>query len=150
MSYAPNPTRIRTATREPAAARAGGRDRLAGMDTRGGRGQRGPASAGATRSTPRGKPYEEARDWGKIALIAGGIAAGAAIGAGLALLFTDETGPERRAGIARRARRFGHDAEQRWDDLAFELKEAARAAREKLRFRRARKQAADDETEADD
>ncbi|HEX8850348.1 MAG TPA: hypothetical protein VF761_12505 [Gemmatimonadaceae bacterium] len=150
MSYAPNPTRIRSATREPAGTRAGGRDRLAAADSRGTRGQRGSAPSVGTRASARGKPYDEARDWGKIALVAGGIAAGAAIGAGLALLFTDETGPERRAGIARRARRFGHDAEQRWEDLAFELKEAARTARDKLRLHRARKQAADDETEADD
>ena len=150
MSYAPNPTRIRSSTRESAGARPGGRDRLAAADSRGARGQRGSASSGAARASARGKPYEEARDWGKIALMAGGIAAGAAIGAGLALLFTDETGPERRAGIARRARRFGHDAEQRWEDLAFELKEAARTARDKFRRHRAHRQAADDETEADD
>lgn len=147
MSYAPNPTRLRSATRESAGARAGARDRLAG-ESRSSRGNAG--SAPAPRTAPKGRPYEDARDWGRIALMAGGVAAGAAIGAGVALLFTEQTGPERRAGIARRARRFGHDAEQRWEDLAFELKEAARTARDKIRLRRARKHAADHETDADD
>ncbi|HEX2781354.1 MAG TPA: hypothetical protein VHM30_17765 [Gemmatimonadaceae bacterium] len=148
MSYAPNPTRIGNATRETSGARTGFRDRPSNGE---GRGQRRTAgTAGKGRTTPRGRSFEEARDWKQIAVVATGIAAGAAIGAGLALLFTDETGPERRAGIARRARRFGHDAEQKWEDLAFELKEAARAARDRIRLRRARKAAADDETEADD
>lgn len=147
MSYAPNPTRLRSATRESVGARPGGRDRPLG-ESRSTRGQTGPTTA--PRGAPRGRAYEEPRDWGRIALVAGGVATGAAIGAGIALLFTDQTGPERRAGIARHARRFGHDAEQRWEDLAFELKEAARAARDRIRLRRARKQAAEDETEADD
>jgi hypothetical protein len=140
MSYAPNPTRLRSATRESTEARSAGRDRLSSAESRPRRG----SAAGTPRSTPRGRSYEEARDWGQIALVAGGIAAGAAIGAGIALLFTDETGPERRAHIAKRARRFGHDAEQKWEDLAFELKEAARAARDKIRLRRSRKHAAED------
>ncbi|NUR20918.1 MAG: hypothetical protein HOQ12_15395 [Gemmatimonadaceae bacterium] len=148
MSYAPNPTRLRSATRESAGARNAGRDRLTSTESRPRRGNGGSTPP----KPPRGRSYEEAGDWGQIALVAGGIAAGAAIGAGVALLFTAETGPERRAGIARRARRFGHDAEQKWEDLAFELKEAARAARDKLRLRRARKHTAagDDETDADD
>jgi hypothetical protein len=67
-------------------------------------------------------------------------------GAGLALLFTSKTGPQRRAGIARRARHFGHDTEQRWEDLGFALKEAARSARDRFRH----KHAAESETDADD
>ena len=146
MSYAPNPTRLRSATRESTGARAGTRDRLGAEP----RSARGNAASTSPRSRPQGRPYEEPRDWGQIALMAGGIAAGAAIGAGVALLFTEQTGPERRAGIAKRARRFGHDAEQRWEDLAFELREAARTARDKIRIRRARKHAAAAETDADD
>ena len=70
-------------------------------------------------------------------MLAGGIAAGAAVGAGIALLLTDKTGPQRRAGIARKARHLGHDAEQRWEDLAFTLKEAARSTRDRFRHRHA-------------
>ena len=98
------------------------------------------------RSKARGRPYEEARDWKQLALLAAGIAAGAAAGAGVALLFTEKTGPQRRAGISRKARHLGHDAEQRWEDLAFALKEAARSTRDRLRHRHA----AEDETDVDD
>jgi len=141
MSYAANPTGVRAATRQTSSAPADrvGVGRASDSDRpRGGR------------TMPRGRPFEKSRDWTQVAVVAGGIAAGAAIGAGLALLFTEQTGPERRSRLARRARRFGHDAEQKWEDLAFELKEAARAARDRLRLRRARKQAAADETDVDD
>jgi gas vesicle protein len=84
----------------------------------------------------------------QLGLLAGGIAAGAAVGAGLALLLTSRTGPQRRAGIARKARYLGHNAEQRWEDLAFALKEAARGTRDRLRHRHAADDS--DETEVDD
>jgi gas vesicle protein len=84
----------------------------------------------------------------QIGMMAGGIAAGAAVGAGIALLITSKTGPQRRAGIARKARHLGHDAEQRWEDLAFALKEAARGTRDRFRHRHAA--AESDETDADD
>ena len=148
MSYAANPTRVRAATREPSGGQRGPGDRLSPGER--GAPRRASESAQSGRATPRGRSFEESRDWRQVAVVATGIAAGAAIGAGLALLFTDQTGQERRAGIAKRARRLGHDAEQKWEDLAFELREAARAARDKLRHRRARKQAADDETDVDD
>ncbi|MFL5561691.1 MAG: hypothetical protein ACJ79K_09480 [Gemmatimonadaceae bacterium] len=98
---------------------------------------------------PRGRPYDESTDWKQLGLLAAGIAAGAGLGAGLALLFTSQTGPQRRARIARKARHLGHDAEQRWEDLAFALKEAARGARDRFRHRAAAS-AAEDETDADD
>jgi hypothetical protein len=60
---------------------------------------------------------------------------------------TEKTGSERRAGIARGARRVGHRAERTWDDLAFELREAARTARDRLRRRRHSAPAAEDESE---
>ena len=62
----------------------------------------------------------------------------------------DFTVPIGRARIARKARHLGHDAEQRWEDLAFALKEAARGARDRFRHRAAASAAADDETDADD
>ena len=84
-------------------------------------------------------------------MLAGGIAAGAAVGAGIALLLTDKTGPQRRAGIARKARHLGHDAEQRWEDLAFTLKEAARSTRDRFRHRHAGDDGdSDDEGDAED
>jgi hypothetical protein len=145
MSYAANPSRVRAATRETSGAGDGVRDRASAGARR-----RPAESARSGRSTARGKPFEESRDWKQLAVVATGIAAGAAIGAGIALLVTDQTGAERRAGIAKRARRIGHDAEQKWEDLAFELKEAARTARDRFRARRARQHAAEAETDADD
>ena len=148
MSYAPNPTGQRSRTRESAAATTStrGQNGARGSNGSAGRGRGAAPKAPPSRSKPRGRPYEEPRDWKQLGLLAAGIAAGAAVGAGVALLFTDKTGPQRRAGIARRARHLGHDAEQRWEDLAFALKEAARDTRDRFRHRHA----ADSETEADD
>lgn len=148
MSYAPNPTGQRSRARESASAATStrGQDGARGSNGSAGRGRGAAAKAAPGRSKPRGRPYEESRNWKQLGLLAAGIAAGAAVGAGVALLFTDKTGPQRRAGIARRARHLGHDAEQCWEDLAFALKEAARGTRDRFRHRHA----ADSETEADD
>jgi hypothetical protein len=148
MSYAPNPTAQRSRTRDSASAGTStrGQNGARGGNGSAGRGRGAAASAAAPRSKPRGRPYDEARNWRQIGLLAAGIAAGAAVGAGVALLFTDKTGPQRRAGIARRARHLGHDAEQRWEDLAFALKEAARSTRDRFRHRHA----AESETDIDD
>lgn len=135
MSYAANPTRTRAATSRPNAPGPAKRTI-------------GPArDASANKRRPKGRSYEEPTNWGRILLIGATIAAGAALGAGAALLFTEETGPERRAGIARGARRVGHRAERAWDELAFELGEAARSARDRLRRRRHTTTAATDDTE---
>ena len=125
MSYAANPSRIRSATVRNSTSRQGNRSA---------RGE--PGSTSSAQRPPKGKSYEKSRDWGKILLLGATVAAGAALGAGAALLITEQTGPERRAGIARGARRFGHRTERAWDDLAFELREAARAGRNRLRRRR--------------
>ena len=148
MSYAPNPTRSRSRTDAASArtATAVGQGRGHGTNGSSARGKSAPAKGPAPKTAPRGRPFEEARHWKELGLLAAGIAAGAAIGAGVALLFTSETGPQRGAGLARRARLFGHDTEQRWEDLGFALKEAARSTRDRFRHRHA----AADETDIDD
>ena len=149
MSYAPNPTGQRSRTQNSASATTSTRGQAgARADSNGSsvKARGAAAKAAPARSKARGRPYEEARDWKQLALLAAGIAAGAAAGAGVALLFTEKTGPQRRAGISRKARHLGHDAEQRWEDLAFALKEAARSTRDRLRHRHA----AEDETDVDD
>ncbi len=148
MSYVPNPTGERS---RPAGSAAGtkparGHGRGRGDNGSTSRGKAASTRTGAAKSAPRGRPFDEQRNWKQLVLLAGGIAAGAAAGAGLAMLFTSETGPQRRAGLARRARHLGHDAEQRWEDLGFALKEAARSARDRFRHRHA----AESETEVDD
>ncbi len=148
MSYAPNPTRSgsRTEAVPSRGTTAAGQGRGRATNGSSARGKSAPAKGAAPKTAPRGRPFEEARNWKELGLLAAGIAAGAAIGAGVALLFTSETGPQRRAGIARRARLFGHDTEQRWEDLGFALKEAGRSARDRFRHRHA----AADETDVDD
>ena len=148
MSYAPDPTAQRSRTQNSASATTATRGQAGARGNNGaaGRGRGATAKAAAPRSTPRGRPYDETRNWKQLGLLAAGIAAGAAVGAGVALLFTEKTGPQRRAGIARKARHLGHDAEQRWEDLAFTLKEAARSTRDRFRHRHA----ADSETDIDD
>lgn len=137
MSYATNPARLRSVTLRDTPPRGAQRSRSRNQNT----------DAPAKRSAS-GSPYEESLDWNRLLLLGGGIAAGAALGAGVAMLVTTRTGPERLADIARGARRFGHRTEQAWEDLAFELAEAARAARDKLRHRRHRAAAA--EVDVDD
>ncbi len=53
---------------------------------------------------------------------AAGLALGAVIGAGVALLTTPESGPKARRRIRRGARRIGKTSSGRLDDLAAELK----------------------------
>ena len=138
MSYAPNTERIRATTTRDQGGHNPDRERTLG---RGGKGA-------ASRRTPRGKPYDTERDWALYAKVGLAIAAGAGIGAGVALLLTSETGPQRRAALARRARRLGHRADRAWSDLAFELGEAARGFRDRRRLRKIR--AAEAETDHDD
>ena len=151
MAQASNATTFRSRTRDSASLTSSPRGKEGARGSNGST-RRGTAAAvgrAPAKTTPRGRPYDESRDWKQIGLLAVGIAAGAAVGAGAALLFTSETGPQRRSRIARKARHLGHDAEQRWEDLAFALKEAARSTRDRFRHRRAAA-AAEDETDADD
>ena len=138
MSYAPNPERIRVST-GPHGGHEPDRERSLG---------RARSRSGAAPRRASGRSYTVERDWERIAFVGLAIAAGAGIGAGVALLVTPATGPQRRAAIARRTRRLGHRAERAWVDLAFELREAARTWRDRRRLRHIR--AAEAETDADD
>lgn len=137
MSYAANAAKIKSSTaRQSASSPAKGSTGKA----------QNPA---ASPRKPKGRPYEEPTDWGRMLLLGATVAAGAALGAGVALLMTDKTGPERLSDIVRGARRVGHRAEHAWDDLAFELREAARSARGRLHRRRHIAPAADDDDDED-
>jgi hypothetical protein len=132
MSYTASPNRIKSATLRDSATTSATRDR-------------GSRSSATAARKPKGKPFEEPTDWKQLLLIGAAVAAGAGIGAGSAMLMTDKTGPERRALLGRRARRVGHRAEHAWDDLAFELREAARTARNRLRRRHRPAEVEDDD-----
>jgi hypothetical protein len=69
-----------------------------------------------------------------VALFGAGITLGAALGAGVALLFAPRSGDEIRAAIVRRGARLAYQGRDAWDDLRDELEWAAR--RGKRRFGR--------------
>ena len=81
---------------------------------------------------PMGRAYEEPIDWGRLGMFGLGIALGALLGSGTALLFAPQSGEEARAGIGRRARSMRADARDAWDDLRDELDWAARRGRRRL------------------
>ncbi|HEX7941255.1 MAG TPA: YtxH domain-containing protein, partial [Gemmatimonadaceae bacterium] len=64
-----------------------------------------------------GRSYDESTDWGKIGSFGAGLAIGLLFGAGAALLMAPQSGEETRDLLERRARRLGHRAADRWDDL---------------------------------
>jgi hypothetical protein len=81
---------------------------------------------------PIGHPYAEPIDWPRLGVFGLGIALGALLGGGVALLLAPESGEEMRAGIGRRARAIREDAHDAWDDLRDELDWAAQRGRKRL------------------
>jgi hypothetical protein len=81
---------------------------------------------------PLGHPFDDPMDWGRLGVFGLGIAIGAILGSGTALLFAPQSGEEARAGIGRRARSMREDAHDAWDDLRDELDWAARRGRRHL------------------
>ena len=82
---------------------------------------------------------------GRALAFGAGIAVGALIGAGLALLLAPQSGEATRAYISRSARRIPDHARDRWDDLGDELRMALRRRTRGMRrgVRNARWAAAD-------
>lgn len=82
-----------------------------------------------------GKPYTENLELGKIATVVAGVAVGAMLGAGAALLLAPASGDEIRSTIRRRARKLTRRERGVWQSLGLALEEAAnaRAARSRLR-----------------
>ena len=122
-----------------------------GTVTRGRRGRR-PANQGGE-GVPRspgvgGGRHEPAAplqdngeiDWERIAIFGSGIALGAALGAGVALLFAPFSGEETRAAIRRRGARLATRSHDAWEDLRDELRWAARRGKRRVgrRIQRAR------------
>ena len=81
---------------------------------------------------PLGRSYEDPIDWGRLGMFGLGIALGAILGSGTALLFAPQSGEEARAGIGRRARSMREDAHDAWEDLRDELEWAGRRGRRRL------------------
>jgi hypothetical protein len=107
------------------------------------RGRR-PAAAGHVESASRSDEEKEL-DWERVAVFGTGIALGAAIGAGVALLFAPLTGDEARAAIVRGSARLAHIGRDAWDELRDELEWAAKRGKRRVgrRVQRARWSAED-------
>ena len=119
MSYAGPAARTKRASSiEPIRVESGSRS---GVGRRGTYAPRGMASKKST-----------------VYLVAG-IAIGVAVGAGVAILFAPHSGADTRRLIARRGRRLGQRGRDAWDDLADELKSAAKRRRKAWRERRERR-----------
>jgi gas vesicle protein len=82
---------------------------------------------------PRIRPSQEPVN---TAILAAGVLAGIAVGAGVALLLAPQSGEETREGLARRGRRWARRGRDAWDDLSWELRRARnRRRRERARAR---------------
>jgi hypothetical protein len=103
-------------------------------------GPRPPGAAATARTRPEDRKDDGEIDWERVAVFGTGIALGAALGAGIALLFAPSTGEEVRAAIARGGARLAHRGRDAWDDLREELEWAARRGKRRVgrRVQRAR------------
>jgi hypothetical protein len=104
------------------------------------------ATPGATESTSRqtrptirprtgaaGENDTGSPDWRRLGVFGLGVAVGAVIAAGAALLLAPQSGEETRAAIRRRTRDAMSSAGDSWDDLRAEMAWSARRGRKKLR-----------------
>lgn len=82
---------------------------------------------------PRGKSYSSSMEMKHAAIFGAGIALGALIGAGAALLFAPQSGEETRGLISERAHQFGDRVGDRIDDARGDLGWYMRRGRRKMR-----------------
>ena len=88
---------------------------------------------------PEGEPFTETRELDKTVMLVAGVAVGALIGAGAALLLAPASGDDTRTAIKRRVRKLTRRERGVWKSLASALEEAAneKAARSRLRAKKA-------------
>jgi hypothetical protein len=82
---------------------------------------------------PLGRPYSQQIDWVRLGVFGAGVALGALIGSGAALLLAPESGEETRDRLRRRARSIRGGAHDAWDELRADLAWAARRSRKRMR-----------------
>jgi gas vesicle protein len=104
------------------------------------RGARRAAAAGQRVETAERAQENVEVDWERVAVFGTGIALGAALGAGVALLFAPLSGEDARAAIARRSARIANQGRDVWDELRDELEWAAKRGKRRVgrRVQRAR------------
>ena len=86
-----------------------------------------------TADRPRGRSYSKTMQWRHTAIFGAGVALGALLGAGAALLYAPQTGEETREMLSERAHRFGGRLGERLDDARGDLGWYMRRGRRKLR-----------------
>jgi hypothetical protein len=86
-----------------------------------------------TSPRPRGRSYSQDMQWRHASIFGAGIALGALLGAGAALLFAPQTGEETREMLSERAQKFGGRIGDRLDDARGDLGWYMRRGRRKLR-----------------
>jgi gas vesicle protein len=84
-------------------------------------------------SKPQGRSYDETMQWRNAAIFGAGIALGAMIGAGAALLFAPQSGEETRELLSERAHTFGDRVGDRIHDVRGDLGWYLRRGRRKMR-----------------
>lgn len=94
---------------------------------------------GEAPTRPRGRPFsrrldlEVDVDWERTGTFGAGVAIGALLGAGLALLLAPHSGADTRRRLRRVGRRAGSRAADAWADLGEELRHATYRTRRKVR-----------------
>ena len=86
-----------------------------------------------TSARPSGRSYSEDMQWRHAAIFGAGVALGALLGAGAALLYAPQTGEEAREMLSERAQRLGGRLGERLDDARGDLGWYMRRGRRKLR-----------------
>jgi hypothetical protein len=86
-----------------------------------------------TTSRPRGRSYSEDMQWRHAAIFGAGVAIGALLGAGAALLYAPQSGEEMREILSERAQKFGGRIGERLGDARGDLGWYMRRGRRKLR-----------------
>lgn len=89
-----------------------------------------------------GHPFTESRDLGKMATIVAGVAVGAIIGAGAALLLAPGSGEDTRAAISQRVRKLTRRERGVWKSLGRAMDDAAHEVAARSRARRVKDEAA--------
>lgn len=130
MSYLPGSLRSRRDNPDPSDSSRRGAARAAATP------RPEDISGRATAAHDAEDEYDDDTDWARVGAFGAGIALGALIGAGAALLLAPQSGPELRRGLALRARGARLDARDAWDELGDQLDDLRRAARRKLRGKR--------------
>lgn len=92
----------------------------------------GPSDALESRRRA-GSRFAARADWQRVGIFGAGLALGLAAGAGAALLFAPQSGEDTRELLGEQAREMRGRVVDRWEDLRYELRAAARRGKKRVR-----------------